>query len=146
MCAVSEIRVLCVDDNEFIIEAMRRKLGRENGMIFAGFAESADDLIANVDKCGATLVLIDMNMPGKDPVDAIAELTKQRPHVKAVALSGYVREDMVDRVLVAGGCGYIAKDEDLNTITDSLRQVATGEIVFSPLVLKHYAGSSPSPN
>jgi two-component system response regulator DegU len=146
MSAVSEIRVLCIDDNEFIIEAMRRKLSRENGMVFAGFAECADNLLECVDKTAASLVLIDMNMPGKDPIEAIGELARSRPEVRCVALSGYVREDMVDRVLVAGGCGYIAKDEDLNTIIDSLRQVAAGEIVFSPLVLKHYAGSSRAPN
>jgi DNA-binding NarL/FixJ family response regulator len=138
------IRVLCVDDNAFIIEAMQRKLSRENGLVFAGAAESADTLLEDVDRARAEVVLIDMNMPGKDPVEAIAELHRERPGVRAVALSGYVREDMVDRVLAAGAWGYIAKDEDLGTIVNSLRQAAAGEVVFSPLVLKHYAGLGPA--
>jgi DNA-binding NarL/FixJ family response regulator len=137
------VRILCVDDNEFIVEAMQRKLEREEGLIFAGSAESADGLLALVESTRADIVLIDMNMPGKDPVEAIAELHAARPDVRAVALSGYVREDMVDRVLAAGAWGYIAKDEDLATIVASLRQAAAGEVVFSPLVLKHYAGSGP---
>jgi DNA-binding NarL/FixJ family response regulator len=134
-------RVLCIDDNEFVIEAMRRKLARDERLVFAGSAENADTLLADVDRTEADLVLIDMNMPGRDPIEAINELSAARPELRIVALSGYVHENVVDRALGAGACGYIAKDEDLATIIESLHQIADGHVVFSPLVLKHYASA-----
>lgn len=138
------VRVLCIDDNEFVIEAMERKLSREPDLAFAGSALSADALLEEVDAAAADLVLIDMNMPGRDPVDAVRDLALTRPGVRSVALSGYVREDIIDRFLAAGGYGYVAKDEDLDTIMHALRQAAAGEIVFSPIVLRHYADSASS--
>lgn len=142
---IQPLRVSCVDDNEFVVEALQRRIGREPGLEFAGSAECADDLIALVDRDRPGLLLIDMNMPGRDPVDAIGELKRERPSVRIVALSGYVREDMIDRVLAAGADGYIAKDEELETIVNCLKQAGSGEVIFSPLVLKHYAGSGGTP-
>jgi DNA-binding NarL/FixJ family response regulator len=138
---MSSTRVLCVDDNEFVIEAMRRKLGKDERLAFAGSAENADTLLEDVDRSRAQMVLIDMNMPGRDPIEAINELSAAHPELRIVALSGYVHEDVVDRALGAGACGYIAKDEDLATIIHSLHQIADGQVVFSPLVLKHYASA-----
>ncbi len=133
--------VLCVDDNDYICEAIRRKLRDHPEFPFAGSLPSADRLVEEVERTGAELVFLDMNMPGKDPLEAVRELAERCPGVRAIALSGYVHEEIIDRALEAGAAGYLSKSEEPEVLMEALRRVVAGELVLSPEVMRLYSRS-----
>jgi DNA-binding NarL/FixJ family response regulator len=127
------IRVLCVDDNEAVVEALAEKLALEPGIVCVGRLYSADALIEQVRRAGAAaphVVLLDIEMPGRDAIDALGELSRTFPGVRTVILSAYVRDDYIAAAVRAGAWGYLSKGDSPAEITAAIRQVARGEFAF----------------
>jgi DNA-binding NarL/FixJ family response regulator len=120
------IRVLCVDDNDFVAEAIRRKLSLDASFAWAGWLPEAKDLVRTVQEKRADVVLLDIDMPGKDSFEALAELAAAVPEARVIMLSGYVRSDYIDRAVEAGAWGYVSKNENTETILAAIQQVAAG--------------------
>jgi DNA-binding NarL/FixJ family response regulator len=131
---VANARVLSVDDEEFIGETVRRLIAREHGIEFVGAMGSADHLAIRVAQTHATLVVLDLNMPGKDPLVALDEMHRIDPSVRVVIMSGDIDPALVRRAMRAGALGFISKDEPLEVIAAELRKAAEGENVMSPKV------------
>ena len=120
------IRVLCVDDNDFVAEAIRRKLSLNSNFAWAGWLPEAKDLIEKVKETNADVVLLDIDMPGKDSFEALGELAQACPQTRVIMLSGYVRSDYIDRAVEAGAWGYVSKNENTETILAAIQQVSRG--------------------
>lgn len=120
------IRVLCVDDNDFVAEAIRRKLSLNPGFVWAGWLPEAENLVPKVKELAADVVLLDIDMPGKDSFEALGELAAASPDTRVIMLSGYVRADYIDRAVEAGAWGYVSKNESTDTILAAIQQVARG--------------------
>jgi DNA-binding NarL/FixJ family response regulator len=123
--------VLSVDDEEFNNETVRRITARE-GLVYVGSLVTADQLVRGVRQTLANMVVIDLNMPGKDPFEAIRELREADPDIHIVILSGERDPALVRRAFEVGADGFISKDETLEEIAAELTQVAHGERVLSP--------------
>ena len=124
------LRVLCVDDNAALIEALRIKLLMEGDILPVGHLLSADGLVDKVCETRPDVVLLDIDMPGADPVAALTALTAAHPDVRTLILSGYIREEYVNRALDAGAWGYVVKSEEPAVIIEALRRVAGGTFAF----------------
>lgn len=133
------IRILCVDDNPFVSDAIERRLRHEPGFEWLGRLESADELVAEVGRLRPHVVLLDIDMPGKDSFEALEELSSTHEEVRTVMLSGYVRPDYIDRAVEAGAWGYLSKNERPESILASIRNVAAGEFTLGPEVREHYS-------
>lgn len=120
------IRVMCVDDNDFVAEAIRRKLSLDQDFAWAGWLPEARDLVEKVKEAKADVVLLDIDMPGKDSFEALRELAAACPATRVIMLSGYVRTDYIDRAVEAGAWGYVSKNENTETILAAIRQVSKG--------------------
>lgn len=124
------IRVMCVDDNDFVAEAIRRKLAMDRGFAWAGWLPEARALVEKVKENKADVVLLDIDMPGKDSFEALSELAAACPDTRVIMLSGYVRCDYIDRAVEAGAWGYVSKNENVETILAAIQQVAHGSFVM----------------
>jgi DNA-binding NarL/FixJ family response regulator len=120
------IRVMCVDDNDFVAEAIRRKLSLDPTFAWAGWLPEARHLVEKVRENKADVVLLDIDMPGKDSFEALGELAAAVPSARVIMLSGYVRSDYIDRAVGAGAWGYVSKNENTETILAAIQQVARG--------------------
>jgi DNA-binding NarL/FixJ family response regulator len=137
---VAVARVLSVDDEDFIAETIRRLVSRQEGMRYVGSLHSADQLLRGVEQTHANLVVLDLNMPGKDPFEAIRDVRRVDPMVRVVILSGDADPALVRRALQEGAVGFISKDEPLEVLASELRRAAEGELVLSPLVRRSLGG------
>jgi DNA-binding NarL/FixJ family response regulator len=128
----SPIRVFCVDDHAFLIDGLQARLSMAPDMEFVGRLSSAEDLVAEVKRTRADVVLLDIEMPGPDPFEAVEDLRRQCPDVRVIILSAYVRDHYIDAAVKAGAWGYVSKEDDPDSIVDAVRQVTAGAFAFGP--------------
>src|SRR5688572_23625815 len=95
-------RVMCVDDNEWIGESIQRILRHHPDLVWAGWLSSATGLAAEVETRDPDVLLLDIDIPGEDPFDALASLATARPELRVIMLSGHVRAEYIDRALLGG--------------------------------------------
>jgi len=95
-----------------------------------GALPSADEVVDVVSKDPPDIVVLDLTMPGRDPVQAIADLAAAHPSVKCVVYSAHSGAEALLPAHRAGAKGYIDKLSLPNDIGDVLRRVHAGEVVF----------------
>lgn len=129
-------RVLCVDDHDFIVEGLKRRIDLEQGIECVGHIATADDLVSEVDQNRAQVVLLDIDMPGRDPFEAMADLRRASPDVRVIILTAYVRDQYVDTAFDNGAWGYFSKSDPPEDVIDGIRRVSRGEYAFGRSVME----------
>lgn len=127
--AESKIRLLCVDDSEQLTSAWVRLVGNQHDMEMAGTLASADQLIEVVQSKQPSVVLMDVGMSGKDPLDALAELCEACPEVHTIIYSGRSEPELIARAMRAGARAFLDKGRSPVKILEAIRRVARGEPV-----------------
>ncbi len=128
------IRILCVDDHAFIIDGLAARLEPERDLELVGRLDSCDDLLPTVRELRPDVVLLDIEMPGADTFEALADLTREFKTLRPIILSAYVRDHYIDEAYRAGARGYLSKSDPPQLLIDSIRQVMRGELAQSPEV------------
>jgi len=131
MSPSGKLRVLCVDDNKLLADALRAKTQRMEDLEWLGAFHEADDLLNRVFQAEPHVVLMDVDMPGVDTFRLVEELTAKAPQIRVVMLSGYVTPQYIDRALDAGAWGYLSKNDDVAELVAGVRKVHAGDIAFS---------------
>lgn len=120
------LRVLIVDDSADLRGMLRAYFQRE-GMEVVGMLESADALIGAAASQRPDVALVDLTMPGRDPLEAVRELAQQRPEVRIVVCSGYDDQATIDSAIEAGASGFVSKHADIDGIVLAVRRAWSGE-------------------
>ena len=128
------VRILCVDDHEFLAEGLKRRLGLEPDLELVGWLDSAENLLQEVRRTGADIVLLDIEMPGPDPFAVMADLRRQLPEVRTVMFSAYVRDHYLDAATKAGAWGYVSKSDPPESVVEAIRTVIGDKFALGPTV------------
>lgn len=115
------IRVVCVDDNRLVVEAMRQVIDLDPGMECVGCFHEADHLSDEIERLRPDVLLLDMKMPGRDPVEALREVSRRFPQVRTIVCSGLSDQSAVIAAREAGACGYLEKDGNVMAMLDAIR-------------------------
>jgi DNA-binding NarL/FixJ family response regulator len=134
----ADVTVLSVEDNPEVAEAIGAKLGRVEGFRWIGALPNADELVARVERERPAIVLLDIDMPGRDPFEALADLAERCPESRAVLFTGHVGRELIDRGLDSGAWGYVSKNDGEEALVATLRKVAAGEFALSPEARRSY--------
>jgi DNA-binding NarL/FixJ family response regulator len=132
--------VLCVDDNLQVADALRVKLRRDGSFEWQGWLCEADDLVEVVKRDRPKLVLLDLDLPGRDPLVVTAELHRVVPSSRVVVFSGLVTRDLVERALDAGAWGYVSKNDGEAELLSAMHKVGGGDVALSPEAAALYYG------
>jgi len=140
------IRVLCVDDHAFLAEGLRSKISLQADMEFVGWLPDASRVVQEAKDRQADVVTLDIEMPGPDPFEALADINRRLPEVRAIMLSAYVRDHYIDTAVEAGAWGYLCKSDDPEHIVHAIRRVMSGQFAWGPSVLERVpAGKGGAP-
>lgn len=131
------IRLFCVDDHAFLIEGLRSRFEREQGLEFLGSLPSAQGLLEAIQRDNPDVVLLDIDMPGPDPFEIAESIKAQAPRCHVVFLSAFVRHSYLDAAMKAGAWGYVSKRDAPSEIIGVIRQAAAGKFALSPEVITH---------
>lgn len=126
------VRVVCVDDNRLVLDALLVHFRSEPWLKVVAMLHQADDLPRIAADEAADVVLLDIDMPGADPFEAMAELARSRPETRTIIVTGHLRADLVDKALAAGAWGYLCKTAGPSAIVEAIRLVHRGEFAAGP--------------
>ncbi|MGD2043218.1 MAG: response regulator transcription factor [Acidimicrobiia bacterium] len=103
------IQVLIVDDQEAFRSAARLVVDLADGFEVAGEAGTGEDGVTMATELRPDLVLMDMNLPGIDGLEATRQIMTALPETRVIGLSTY--EEFKDRALAAGAVAFISKSD-----------------------------------
>lgn len=135
------IRVAIVDDESLVRAALRVFLQSSEGFELVGEADNGADAITLVRQERPDVILMDVQMPIMDGIEATGRLTSEFPGIKVVALTTFSAERIVVPMLSAGASGYLVKDTSPERILDAARLAYEGGYVLSPRVAKELVAS-----
>lgn len=129
---MSEIRVLLADDHSLFREGLRSLLEDQDDIQIIGEAEDGLEAIKLVSKLQPTVVLMDINMPIMDGVEATRSILKRNRSVGIIILTMYPQDEHVFEALRAGAKAYLLKDTRSKRLLDVIRKVHQGHAVIDP--------------
>lgn len=120
------MRIAVVDDHKVVRIGLKYVLMTDPELEFAGEAPDASDIIGFLDRVKPDVLLLDVYMPGKDGIAALAEVRRERPGVKVVMLTTSDTEEIVCAAIDKGASGYVLKDGEPSDVVMAIRQAASG--------------------
>lgn len=130
------IRILLVDDQKVITEALQVVLELESDFQIVGTAQDGVTAIKKVAELQPDVVLIDMEMPGLNGADATQTITEKYTDTKVLVLSSHDRDEYVAKALSVGANGYLLKNAASKDIAAAIRSIYQGYSQLSPGLLK----------
>ena len=128
------IRVLIVDDHPVVREGLRAVLEDTKEMHVVGEVGSAEEALSSVERALPDVVLLDLELPGMNGVDAIPRFADAASHPRVIILTAYDTEERVLAALKAGAVGYVLKGAPAGEIAQAIRAVAGGGSYLTPRV------------
>ena len=121
-------RILLIDDNYEHLAGIRELLNLEGTFDVVGIATNVSVGVNLVKKYQPDVVLLDMNMPDRDGLQGIVDITKLELGTKILALSGYDDADLIFRAMKIGAKGYVLKTMASAQLIYAIEEVLNGKI------------------
>lgn len=129
------IRLIIVDDHAMIRKGLNQMLSMEEGLAIIGEVGHGDEVIEKVLTLKPDVVLMDINLPGKNGIELTRELSRKASEIKVLALSVDGDQYHISQMIRAGASGYILKDANVETLTEAIKTVARGDAYLPPQLL-----------
>ncbi|MEP9361965.1 response regulator transcription factor [Nocardioides sp. CN2-186] len=141
---MSDIRVVVVDDHQIVREGLASLLSALDGLEVVGTAEDGRDAIHVVAETEPDVVVMDIQMPHLDGIEATRMVTGRHPGVRVVMLTMNEDDDTVLGAMRAGASGYLLKGSGADEVQNAIRAAASGGMVFgaslAARVASYFAG------
>jgi DNA-binding NarL/FixJ family response regulator len=131
---MESIRILIADDHTLFREGLRALLSSIHDTEIVGEAATGDEAVAVAAEAQPDVLLMDIQMPGINGVEATRRIVRTSPHVGVIMLTMFDDDDLVFAALRAGARGYILKGADQSEVLRAIRAVAQGEALFGPAI------------
>ena len=128
------VRVLIADDQKVVRDGLAMVLSLLEGIEVVGTAVDGADAVRQALAAEPDIVLMDLNMPNTDGVEATRQLVEAGARSRVVVLTTYADDDWVFRALQAGARGFLTKDAGASEIEEAIITVAAGQAQLDPSV------------
>jgi DNA-binding NarL/FixJ family response regulator len=129
------IRVMIVDDHPFFREGLRRVIATQEDVEVIGEASDGEEAIARTGELQPDVVLMDINLPKLNGLEAMQRIKQLHPEVNVILLTAYDDAEQVYGAIRSGASAYHAKDVDPKQLVQTVREVNTGQYVIGDDVL-----------
>jgi NarL family two-component system response regulator LiaR len=150
MTQIEPIRVVIADDHAIVREGLRSLIDTEPGIELIGEASDGAEAVRLTRSLKPDVLLLDLVMPRKDGLAAIAEIKDHDPQVRILVLTSFAEDEQVFPAIKAGAQGYLLKDTTPHSLLQAIRDVHNGESSLHPTIARKLIGelhrpSSPPP-
>src|SRR5687768_12821978 len=125
------IKVIIADDHKIFAEGLTLLLEQEEGISIVGSVSHGKSLLGVLANQEADVVLLDINMPEMNGIEAAKEIVHRFPSIKLLILTMYDSVEMITQILKSGASGYLVKNSSRDEIIAAIRDVASGKPYFS---------------
>jgi DNA-binding NarL/FixJ family response regulator len=132
----NKIKVVIADDHQIFIEGIKALLKDDEKIVLAGEASDGEDLIRLLGSKEVDVVLMDINMPKLNGIEATKKIRQRFPKVKVLTLTMVEEAHRISEVMKAGASGYLLKTSGKNELITAITNVKNGERYLSPEVSK----------
>jgi DNA-binding NarL/FixJ family response regulator len=140
-------RILIVDDHPMMRQGLAQLINNESDLTVCCEAENAHQALDAVNSNPPDLVLADITLPDKNGLELIKDIHVMQPALAVLVISMHDESLYAERVLRAGGRGYIMKQEGGKKLMEAIRQVLNGQIYvsekMSARILELFSGRRP---
>jgi DNA-binding NarL/FixJ family response regulator len=126
----TKTRVLVVDDHQMFAQAVRLLLQGEDNLEIAGTASSGEEAVALVERVCPDVVIMDIDLPGLDGIEATRQIRQRRPQTKVAVITALRDETLITQSVEAGAHGFLWKTRAAEDLIRTIRRVAEGELVM----------------
>ena len=131
-CCMSGPRVLLADDHGLFLAAVEKLLGDE--CLVVGHAHDGRALVAAAEELEPDVIVLDMEMPSLNGLDAARRIQRILPHIKLIFLTIHEHPDLVADAFRAGASAYLLKRSAATELSMAIREVVQGRSYVTPLV------------
>jgi DNA-binding NarL/FixJ family response regulator len=126
----SSIRVVVADDHQIVRDGLNALLGALDGIEVVGLAGDGVDAVHLVEETTPDVVVMDIQMPRLDGLEATRRITGRHPDVRVVMLTMNEDDETVLAAIRGGASGYLLKGAGAEEVQHAIRAAASGGMVF----------------
>ena len=138
------IRVLLADDHAIVRAGLKEILADTGDIEVAGEAANGQEVLARVSAQDFDVAVLDMSMPGRNGIELIKLVKREKPKLRILVLSMHSEEQYAVRALKAGASGYLSKESAADELVAAIRRIAGGGAYVTPETAERLAlGAAP---
>jgi DNA-binding NarL/FixJ family response regulator len=123
--------VLIVDDHKIVADAIAALLEITDGFQVVGQVNTPAEVLEVVERQQPQVIVTDLEMPGGDPLEKIAQVMREHPKMRVLVLTAYPTDAHIARALKLGVHGFMTKHEPAETVVDGIRAIMAGHAIYS---------------
>ncbi len=127
--------IICEDNNDYR-ESLVAFLEEDPELICCGAFPHAQDILNIVTTHQPDIVLMDIDMPGKNGIDALKEIKQFNPAIEVIMLTIFEDRENVFEAICSGASGYLLKNSSPETIAASIKEVMKGGAAMTPVIAR----------
>lgn len=127
-------KIVIIDDHQLFREGVKRILDFEKSFDVVAEGDDGTEAISLVEEYDPDVIIMDINMPNVNGVEATHQLIEKHPESKVIILSIHDDENYVTHALKTGASGYLLKEMDADALVDAVKVVAEGGSYLHPKV------------
>lgn len=135
----NKIKILIADDHAIVREGLKQIVAEEQDMIVLGEADNTGSLMELLQKHKFSIIVLDINMPGKSGLEALKDIKQFYPELPVLILSMYNEDLYGIRALKAGASGYLKKASAPNELVSAIRKIVSGKKYISQFLVEKMA-------
>lgn len=128
---MDDINILLVDDHDIVRDGIKMLLEDEIGFNIIAEAENGTKALQACEKHDINLIIMDINMPKMNGIEATEQIKESYPDVKVLALTMMDEDQHIRQMIEAGASGYILKSSDRIELVDAITTILNGQHYFS---------------
>lgn len=131
-----KLRILLADDHPMFLEGLASNLKNVEGIEVVGRAVDGNEAVLQAELLQPDVILMDVNMPGKNGIEATREIIRTSPHIGILMLTMFDDDASVFSAMRSGARGYLLKGAQKEEIVRAIHAVGDGEAIFSATIAR----------
>ncbi len=120
------LRILIADDHPVFRQGLRQILNEASDMVVTDEVSDGLEVLGRVRAGCCDVILLDISLPGRNGIDILKQLKKERPRLPVLILTMHPEEQYAIRALKAGASGYLTKESTPDELITAIRKVSAG--------------------
>ncbi len=134
-----KLRIIIVDDHEFFRSGVKMVINKLKYAKVVAEASNGKEFLEVIKDKEADIILMDIEMPIMNGIEATEKALEEYPDLKIVALTMFNDEEYIDRMVDAGASGFLLKNISKEILDQALQSIASGNTYYSPELWEYFS-------